>query len=138
VRGVRVALVSPYALSVFGGVQEQTLAMSRELIRRGHDVLIVAPDGRDHAIYDTPAAIERFGWLLSLPANGSRAPLTLSPLAIRRAWFVVQNFKPDVVHFHEPFSPMIGWGVLRTHRAPAVATFHRSGAGPTTSTSPPQ
>jgi phosphatidylinositol alpha-mannosyltransferase len=130
VTGVRVALVSPYALSVFGGVQEQTLAMSRELARRGHDVLIVAPNGRDHATYDTPAKVERFGWLLSLPANGSRAPLTLSPLAIRRAWFVVQNFKPDVVHFHEPFSPMIGWGVLRTHRAPAVATFHRSGAGP--------
>ena len=128
--GVRVALISPYALSAFGGVQEQTLAMSRELVRRGHDVLIVAPDGNDHTIYDTPAAIERFGWLLSLPANGSRAPLTLSPLAIRRAWFVVENFKPDVVHFHEPFAPLIGWGVLRTHRAPSVATFHRSGAGP--------
>jgi phosphatidylinositol alpha-mannosyltransferase len=130
VTGVRVALVSPYALSVFGGVQEQTLAMSRELARRGHDVLIVAPNGRDHATYDTPAKVERFGWLLSLPANGSRAPLTLSPLATRRAWFVVENFKPDVVHFHEPFAPMIGWGVLRTHRAPSVATFHRSGAGP--------
>ena len=127
---MRVALVSPYALSVFGGVQEQTLAMSRELARRGHDVLIVAPNGSDHANYDTPAAIERFGWLLSFPANGSKAPLTLSPLAIRRAWFAVESFKPDVVHFHEPFAPLIGWGVLRTHFAPSVGTFHRGGGGP--------
>ena len=65
-----------------------------------------------------------------MPANGSRAPLTLSPLATRRAWFAVEHFEPDVVHFHEPFAPLIGWGVLRAHRAAAVGTFHRSGAGP--------
>jgi phosphatidylinositol alpha-mannosyltransferase len=127
---VRVALISPYALSVYGGVQEQTLAMSRELARRGHEVLVVTPDGNDRERYDTPATIARFGWRLSLPANGSKAPLTLSPLAVRRAWFAVQSFKPDVVHFHEPFAPFIGWGVLRTHFAPAVATFHRGGGGP--------
>ena len=127
---MRIALVSPYALSAYGGVQEQVLSMSRELSRRGHDVLIVAPDGRDDATYDTPARVERFGRLVRLPANGSRAPLTLSPLATRRSWFAVEHFKPDVVHFHEPFAPMIGWGTLRTHRAPSVATFHRSGDGP--------
>ena len=57
----RVALVSPYALSVFGGVQEQVLAMSRVLGARGRDVLIVAPDGRDETNYDTPATVLRFG-----------------------------------------------------------------------------
>jgi phosphatidylinositol alpha-mannosyltransferase len=127
---MRIALISPYALSAHGGVQEQTLAMSRELTRRGHQVLIIAPDGADTTAYDTPATLARFGRLLSLPANGSRAPLTLSPLATRRAWFAATQFKPDVVHFHEPFAPLIGWGVLRVRRAPAVGTFHRSGDGP--------
>ena len=46
---MRVALVSPYALSVYGGVQTQTLAMSRELVARGHEVLVVAPDVNDAA-----------------------------------------------------------------------------------------
>ena len=127
---MRIALVSPYALSVFGGVQTQTLAMSRELAARGHEVLVVAPDVNDRSTHDTPANVRTFGHLVSLPANGSKAPLTLSPLATRRAWFCVRQFKPDVVHFHEPFAPLIGWGVLRTHFAPAVATFHRSGDGP--------
>lgn len=127
---MRVALVSPYALSVFGGVQTQTLAMSRELVARGHEVLVVAPDVNDRSRHDTPASVRTFGHLVSLPANGSRAPLTLSPLATRRAWFCVRQFKPDVVHFHEPFAPLIGWGVLRTHSAAALATFHRSGDGP--------
>lgn len=126
----RVALVSPYALSVFGGVQEQVLAMSRELSRRGDEVLIVAPDGHDRASYDTPATIERFGRLWSLPANGSRAPLTLSPLASLRARDAMAAFKPDVVHFHEPFAPLLGWDGLHAHEAAALGTFHRSGDGP--------
>jgi phosphatidyl-myo-inositol alpha-mannosyltransferase len=134
---MRVALVSPYALSAFGGAQEQALAMSRELARRGHDVLIVAPDSHDHATYDTPAHVARFGAVLKIPANGSRAPLTLSPRASRDAARTVAHFRPDVVHFHEPFAPLIGWGVLRAHDAPAVATFHRGGGGPALSLTKP-
>jgi phosphatidylinositol alpha-mannosyltransferase len=127
---VRVAIVSAYALSVFGGAQEQALAMSRELSRRGHDVLLVAPDASDHTTYETPAQVVRFGHLVKIPANGSRAPLTLSPRAARQARVAVAAFRPDVAHFHEPFAPLVGWGVLRAHTAPAVATFHRGGGGP--------
>jgi phosphatidylinositol alpha-mannosyltransferase len=134
---VRVALVSPYALSVFGGAQEQVLSMSRELSRRGHDVLVVAPDASDSTVYDTPAQVLRFGPLLKLPANGSRAPLTLSPWAARSTARAVAAFRPDVVHFHEPFAPLLGWSALRAHRAPAVATFHRSGEGPATTLTKP-
>jgi len=126
----RVALVSPYALSVPGGVQEQVLAMSRELSSRGHDVLVVAPDSADHRSYDTPARVARFGRRVSLPANGSRAPITLSPRAARAARDTVAAFDPGVVHFHEPFAPLVGWAALVSHRAPAVATLHRSGEGP--------
>lgn len=127
---MRVAIVSAYALSVYGGVQEQALAMSRELSRRGHDVLLVAPDHHDDATYDTPAPVLCFGPVVKVPANGSRAPLTLSPLAARHARDAVATFAPDVAHFHEPFAPLVGWGVLRAHTAPGVATFHRSGDGP--------
>ena len=126
----RIALVSPYALSVFGGVQEQALGMSRELSRRGHDVLLLAPDVNDHNNYDTPAFVQRYGRIWSMPANGSRAPLTLSPLAARMVRTSLKNFRPDVVHYHEPFAPFFSWSALRAHGAPAVATFHRSGGGP--------
>ncbi len=134
---VRVSLVSPYALSVFGGVQEQVLAMSRELSRRGIHVQVIAPDGDDHAVYDTPARVERFGRIVSVPANGSRAPLTLSATASREAAHQVRDFNPQVVHFHEPFAPRVGWATLRAHRFAAVGTFHRSGAGPALSLTAP-
>ena len=130
-------LVSPYALSVFGGVQEQVLAMSRELSARGHEVLVVAPDSSDSNDYDTPARMVREGRLFSLPANGSRAPLTLSPFAAQRARRAIEVFGPDVIHFHEPFAPLIGWSVLDAHRWASVGTFHRSGAGPAFSLTTP-
>lgn len=126
----RVALVSPYALSAFGGVQEQVLAMSRVLAARDLEVLIVAPDGQDRRAYDTPARVVRLGRRWSLPANGSRAPLTLSPRAAWRARDALDAFTPDVVHFHEPFAPLLGWSALVAHDRPALGTFHRSGAGP--------
>lgn len=126
----RVALVSSYALSVFGGVQEQVLAMSRVLSNRGVDVLIVAPDERDRASYDTPARVVRLGRRLSTPANGSRAPLTLSPRASLRARAALDAFTPDVVHFHEPCAPLLAWSALVAHDRPALGTFHRAGEGP--------
>jgi phosphatidylinositol alpha-mannosyltransferase len=126
----RVVLVSPYALSVFGGVQEQVLAMSRVLSARGDEVLILAPDSQDIVKYDTPAKVVRLGARVSVPANGSRAPLTLSPWASHRAKGVVATFHPDVVHLHEPFAPVLAWATLWAHQFPTVGTFHRSGDGP--------
>ena len=133
----RVSIVSPYALSVFGGVQEQVLAMSRELSRRGLDVQVLAPDESDRSRVDTPAQVVRLGPLISVRANGSRAPLTLSSRAAREADERMRDFRPDVVHFHEPFAPRLGWRALRAHRVAAVATFHRSGSGPALSLSAP-
>jgi len=125
----RVALLSPYSLGVPGGVQEQVLAMSRELCRRSHEVLVVAP-GRGEGVYDTPATVAQSGRVWAVPANGSRAPLTLSPRAAAAVRRRVAEFSPDVVHLHEPYAPVLGWGVLRAHAAPSVATFHRAGSGP--------
>jgi phosphatidylinositol alpha-mannosyltransferase len=126
----RVVLISPYALSVFGGVQEQVLAMSRVLSLRGNEVLVVAPDAQDAAKYDTSAKVVRLGARISMPANGSRAPLTLSPRASQRAKDVIAAFRPDVIHLHEPFAPALGWATLWAHQFPTVGTFHRSGDGP--------
>jgi phosphatidylinositol alpha-mannosyltransferase len=56
--------------------------------------------------------------------------LTLSFVAASRAKAAIDAFHPDVVHFHEPFAPLLGWATLWGHDHPAVGTFHRSGSGP--------
>jgi len=81
--------------------------------------------------------VQRFGSLFSIPANGSRAPLTLSRAASVAARQAVRSFAPDVVHFHEPFAPRVGYATLRAHEFPSVATFHRNGEGPAVSLTRP-
>ena len=41
---MRIAMVSPYALSRPGGVQGQALGLARSLRQLGHEVTVLAPD----------------------------------------------------------------------------------------------
>lgn len=125
---MRIAMVSPYALDVHGGVQEQAMAMSRELARRGHDVTLYAPAG--DSVDTRGVQVHQIGRRLSLPANGSRAPITLSPSAAWQVRGKIEESSCEVVHFHEPFAPLLGYGELLGGRRPHVGTFHRSGGGP--------
>jgi phosphatidylinositol alpha-mannosyltransferase len=68
------------------------------------------------------------GQSVSLPANGSVAPVSVSPRAVHRALGALRSGHFDVVHVHEPFSPGLPYGILAVGELPPVlATFHRSG-----------
>ncbi|MEI8147967.1 MAG: glycosyltransferase family 4 protein, partial [Actinomycetes bacterium] len=104
--------------------------MSREFMSRGIETLVISPEGGD-LISETPARVLRFGGRIAIPANGSKAPITLSPKAAVRARQAIDDFKAEVVHFHEPFAPLVGYGELFTSTTRIhVGTFHRSGGGP--------
>lgn len=124
---MRVALVCPYSLSRPGGVQGQVLGLARSLERRGHRVTVYAPsDGP----VETPEGVDLVisGTSVSLPGNGSIAPVSISPLAARRAMAHLRAGTFDVVHMHEPFAPGLTYALLSSRRLPpVVGTFHRSG-----------
>lgn len=125
---LRVALICPYSLSRPGGVQGQVLGLARSLVGRGHEVTVFAPLD---AASDAPAGIALVptGHAVSVRANGSVAPVTISPRAVRHAVRALRSLDADVVHVHEPFAPGLPYGVLAASRMPpVVATFHRSGS----------
>ena len=126
----RVLLVSPYALSVPGGVQTQVRAMAKELAVRDMPVTVCSPGERDEALGTLGIEHVAVGRVVPLPANGSRAPVTLSPRAMRAFTSVAASLRGGVVHVHEPFAPVASYGILRAHRRPVVGTFHRGGGGP--------
>lgn len=120
--------------------------LARALGTEGHPVLVVAPDddrapgwvapapGRQPAAGPaTPHVVapERFvaGPSTAVRANGSVAPVSLDPRAAWRVRRAIANFGADVVHFHEPLAPAIGYWCLAEHRLPAVGTYHRAGEG---------
>jgi phosphatidylinositol alpha-mannosyltransferase len=126
---VRVALVCPYSLSRPGGVQGQVLGLARALVAEGHDALVLAPaDGPVDAGGLRPGTVISLGRSLALPANGSVAPVSLSPFGAARAVRAVHHDGVDVVHLHEPLAPGAGYACLISPGKPVIGTFHRSGA----------
>ncbi len=113
---MKVALVCPYDLGRFGGVQDQVIKISDWLRDAGHDTVIVGPGstGPDDAVLVGPTRVLR--------ANGSDVPLALSPEVMDRVAAAVSGV--DVVHVHEPLMPLVSIAAMLRSRSPIVATFH--------------
>jgi phosphatidylinositol alpha-mannosyltransferase len=118
VTSVRIGLVTPYDLSVDGGVNRHVLALARAYRGRGLEARVLGP-----ASGAVPEGCEGLPGVVPVPANGSVARIHLlgRPGAVR-AW--LDRHRPDVLHVHEPFVPGPGRLALRVARAPVVATFH--------------
>ena len=120
---MRIGIVSPYSLTVPGGVQAQVLGLARELRRRGHEARVLGPcDGPPPESFITP-----LGDSLPLSANGSVAPIAPDPSAALRTLRVLNDEQFDVIHLHEPLAPGPTSTALMVHRAPTVGTFHMAG-----------
>jgi len=132
---VRIALVSPYALDRPGGVQNQVLGLAGALSRMGHATTVLAP-GRPAGVRDMGTALAQglasgavvlAGPATGVRANGSVAPVSLSPAAAWRVRTILRRGAFDVVHLHEPFAPLLAYAWLLDPTVRTVATLHRSG-----------
>ena len=120
---LRVAMVSPYSISIPGGVQAQVLGLTREMRRLGHEVRVLAPcDGPPPEPFVTP-----LGNSLPASANGSVAPLAPDPSAALRTIRALNDEAFDVIHLHEPLVPGPTVTALLLQLAPTVGTFHSAG-----------
>jgi phosphatidyl-myo-inositol alpha-mannosyltransferase len=128
---VRIALVSPYALDVVGGVQAHVLALADALRRRGDDVVVLGPssDGPGAASGGAAWGTRSVGRTVAVPANGSRAPVALGPRTAGRVREALRGVAADVVHVHEPLVPVVGPAAVLTAGAPLVLTFHATAEG---------
>ena len=113
---MKVALVCPYDLAAAGGVQGQVVSLVGWLQEAGHEAWAVAPGSGG------PPGTRHVGPVVTVPANRSRAPITLHPGAVARVRAAVAG--ADVVHLHEPLVPLVGPAALRAGGAPLVGTFH--------------
>ncbi|MGH9044588.1 MAG: glycosyltransferase family 4 protein, partial [Acidimicrobiales bacterium] len=120
----RILMVSPYDVSVPGGVQGQVLGLSRALGDLGHEVTVVAPTSAS-PLQDVE--VLSMGAPRPVRANGSVAPVSLSPRAALAAGRSSRGTDVGIVHLHEPLAPLLNYGCLLAARAPIVGTFHRSG-----------
>ncbi|MFG2192229.1 glycosyltransferase family 4 protein [Streptomyces sp. NPDC048639] len=120
---MRIGIVCPYSWDVPGGVQFHIRDLAEHLIRRGHEVSVLAPADDETPL---PPYVVSAGRAVPVPYNGSVARLNfgfLSAARVRR-WLHEGDF--DVLHIHEPTSPSLGLLSCWAAQGPIVATFHTS------------
>lgn len=117
---MKIALVSPYDLSYPGGVTVHVSNLARYFSQWGHNVKIIAPCSSP---VDRSNVIP-IGRPVSVPSGGSMARIALSLTVTSRVRAVLNAEQFDVVHIHEPLTPMLGTEALRLSRSLTVGTFH--------------
>jgi phosphatidylinositol alpha-mannosyltransferase len=120
---LRIGLVSPYSLTIPGGVQAQVLGLARVLRRMGIEARVLGPcDGPPPETYVTP-----LGNSIPTAANGSIAPLAPDPSAALRTMRALRDEDFDVLHIHEPLAPGPTMTAMLVARSPVVGTYHAAG-----------
>jgi phosphatidylinositol alpha-mannosyltransferase len=120
---VRIGIVCPYSWDVPGGVQFHIRDLADHLIRRGHEVSVLAPADDDTPL---PPYVVSAGRAVPVPYNGSVARLNFGFLSAARVRRWLHDGAFEVLHIHEPMSPSLGLLSCWAAQGPIVATFHTS------------
>jgi phosphatidyl-myo-inositol alpha-mannosyltransferase len=124
---MKIAMLSPYALTRPGGVQGQVIGLAHSLRAGGHDVTVLGPADADVPMPEGVGEHLVIGRPTALHSNGSVAPVALWPDAAVRVERFVRTGGFDVAHVHEPLAPVAAYGLVLTAPLPMVGTYHRAG-----------
>jgi phosphatidylinositol alpha-mannosyltransferase len=122
---MKIGLVCPYSIHKPGGVQEVVLALKDGLKARGHEVKIITPQPRKHE--DEPDKDVIFAGVsvdfrtLSFSDTTSQVSST-GDTEIIDAMLAKEKF--DILHFHEPWMPLLSRQLLQRSNCVNIATFH--------------
>jgi len=122
---MKIGLVCPYNIDKRGGVQEVVLALKEGLSERGHTVKIITPYPRNQEVEERPdvlfASTSVDFRTLSFGATTSQVSSTADNDKID-AMLAEEQF--DVLHFHEPWMPLLSRQLLQRSTSVNIATFH--------------
>jgi phosphatidylinositol alpha-mannosyltransferase len=119
---MKIGLICPYNVARGGGVQEHIFACQAELQKRGHDVYIVTPRPQDYEAEPGKKIIFVGG------AADFNSPLhttiQVSAGVNETIDRMLAEHDFDILHFHEPWVPMISAQILSRSKCVNIGTFH--------------
>lgn len=121
--GVTIGLVCPYNICLGGGVQECVIAVQAELKKRGHKVFIITPLSRE-ARENPPADTILVGAGTDVRSPFSTTAQISASFNSDELEQIVDEHKFDILHFHEPWVPVLSRQLLGKSKSINVATFH--------------
>lgn len=119
---MKVGIVCPYNIFLGGGVQECVKALQLELRNRGFQATIITPQPRD-------AKAKLDGTIFLGTAAQIKSPFhTTAQVSVSVKTDHLQELLDkeqfDILHFHEPWVPILSRQILARSNAINVATFH--------------
>jgi phosphatidylinositol alpha-mannosyltransferase len=119
---MKIGLVCPYDMNKGGGVKECVQALYEGLVRNGHDVRIITPrlrgtngDNKDTIYLGTSTDFRSPTHTTSqIGASGDGSEIDA----------MLEREQFDVLHFHEPWIPILSRQILSRSTCANVATFH--------------
>ncbi|HSW65761.1 MAG TPA: glycosyltransferase family 4 protein [Bacillota bacterium] len=119
---MKIGIVCPYNVAKGGGVQEIVYAQQAELLRRGHKAPIITPRPQDH----DQAPRDNMIFVGGATDFNSPAHTVVQLSASMRETIdnLLEEEQFDILHFHEPWMPMLSWQMLSRSQTINVATFH--------------
>ena len=124
---MKIAQVTPYDIAHPGGVGQHIHHLQVEFERMGHEVVIMAPRSARGGLEVRPG-FYGVGRPIPFPANGSHARLMFDVTLYNAVKEVMAQEQCDVVHLHEPLTPLLPYIVLLNSQSANVATFHAARA----------
>jgi len=120
---MKIGIVCPYNLYRPGGVLVQVKAHQKELQRLGHEVVLIAPRPRKFT-GEPEEGVVLFGTSTELNTPfKTKADVSIhAGLYETRKFLREQQF--DILHFHEPWIPMLPMQILNASTSVNIATFH--------------
>lgn len=119
---MKIGLVCPYNIAKGGGVKEHIFACQTELRKRGHDVYVLTPRPQDHD--DEPGKHIIFIGESKDFNSPLHTTVQVSASVNDTIDKVLEEQQFDILHFHEPWVPMLSAQILSRSKAVNVATFH--------------
>ncbi len=120
---MKIGLVCPYNIFKNGGVQECVLALQSEYAKQGHTAIIITPrpSGVETEAFDGVRLIGASRDWKSPFHTTAQISVSLDNTAIDT---LLAESKFDILHFHEPWVPIVARQILTRSKAVNVATFH--------------
>ena len=120
---MKIGLVSPYDYSFPGGVVNHISHLAHNFVQMGHEVKILAPCLKNGTNYFNED-IKAVGRPFPIPYGGSMARVPISPWLPIQIKKILYKEHFDVLHLHEPFTPMLSVSALLQSPSVNVGTFH--------------
>ena len=120
---MKIGLICPYNMNRGGAVQEIVRDMRIDLMGRGHEIKIITPQPRDISNMDTTDTIF-LGGGTDFKSPMKTIPTVSASVDTETIDQVLEKEAFDVLHFHEPWVPVLSRQILTRSKAVNIATFH--------------